>query len=342
MAPVSRELSFFQEMYNPLESDAPGNGYSAFQGATEARLVSFYDNSIDDHEADATQPGIGPFEPLAYPSYLYSSSLFPSMTEAYPPSLLYGGIDTPSLSYSDTSSPSSSELSSPVSPNSSLLAAESLSTTPTPVSSTKGGRRPRTRGPVNYRELESDAESEGNGTEDEYRPSPPPQSAKRPGATRTKRTKARARAAPYPSSSNTSSASPASSLSSPSPESTPSQRINNRNHEASCPRPTEIFPDADGTLRCPIEHCKHAIRPKGPRKPRAGDMRRHIATHYPHENEGKWKCRGYPVDVADRRGIPGELHYVDGELYRGGCGKNFSRKDAWRRHLKAGCKGGCK
>lgn len=231
--------------------------------------------------------------------------------------------DLSSFTYSDISSSSSGDNSLPLYCSMSQIAPE----LPSP----------------SYRESDSDIESERNGTEDEYRPSPSPsplpQPVNRRGAARQTRAKTRARTAPYPSSSHTSAASSPSPSASSSSGSSTAKESHTRNCIATCSPPDDILHDEDGTLRCPVDGCTHVVRPKGPHsKPRLADMRRHVSTHFPALKQGKWVCRGYALEVADRLGVPGEIHYVDGVLYRGGCNEHFSRKDSLKRHLKAVCR----
>lgn len=70
-------------------------------------------------------------------------------------------------------------------------------------------------------------------------------------------------------------------------------------------------------------------------------MKRHIKTHYP----SKWFCSGVPIEQADSFALdPAASTMCEslGMWMVGGCGKTFSRRDAYRRHLgreTGSCKG---
>lgn len=76
---------------------------------------------------------------------------------------------------------------------------------------------------------------------------------------------------------------------------------------------------------CPVCHYEQENR-------RMPDFRRHMETHLP---KGRFWCSGVPVDVAHQYGIPAGVKpfWLHGEERIGGCGKNFSRRDARKRHL---------
>ncbi|KAI0336989.1 hypothetical protein BDW22DRAFT_1309055, partial [Trametopsis cervina] len=82
-------------------------------------------------------------------------------------------------------------------------------------------------------------------------------------------------------------------------------------------------------------------------KARNPDFRRHVLSHYPDEAfklGGPVVCCGVPVALRSTYGVPegAEVKYFDGEAMVGGCGKEFSRKDALGRHLEnknVGCVG---
>ncbi|RPD60283.1 hypothetical protein L226DRAFT_447114, partial [Lentinus tigrinus ALCF2SS1-7] len=70
---------------------------------------------------------------------------------------------------------------------------------------------------------------------------------------------------------------------------------------------------------------------------RGPDLRRHIATH----SRQQWICCGLPLLEAAAAGVPDRV-FADknavwtyaGEVMVGGCRWTFSRKDAFRRHLR--------
>ncbi|EPQ54566.1 hypothetical protein GLOTRDRAFT_129916 [Gloeophyllum trabeum ATCC 11539] len=333
MAAISRKASFSNDMDNLSDC-----WYMAPEDAASTRLVSYnYDYGapeayFSDAESDGQSSSQSEVDP--YERSIYAHALTSVDTPYQPPA-----VNTTSLAYVETQSSCVADTSTSSLVNTGFLAPELA-----PASAHEGRRS--TRALVSYREDESDAESDGNGTEDEYRPSPPPKPAKRRGGFSAKQTRAGVRRAPYPPSSNTSAAS------SPSPSS-PSGSFNprgftHRNHEDTSPRSDipDILTDESGALICPVEGCDHVLRPNPTdpkRKPRLPDMRRHVATHYPRLSEGKWVCRGYPLEIADRLRVPKRLIInVDGVPYRGGCGRGFSRKDALKRHLDkvgAQCRG---
>ncbi|EPQ60018.1 hypothetical protein GLOTRDRAFT_89653 [Gloeophyllum trabeum ATCC 11539] len=328
-------MSFSNVMCLPF--GAPDCSYSDPGHQTSTGLVLFGENALghrlSDAESDTPQSEVCPIETAVYnyvPQSLRGLYQAPFMSDGPLPFLShnYGSnnsflpsADRSSLTYSDISSSSSGDNSLPLCCSLSQIAPE----LPSP--------------PASYRESDSESESEGNGTEDGYRPSPPPQPVNRRRAARQRRAKARARTAPYPSSSHTSAASSPSPSASSSSGSSTAKESHTRNCIATCSPPDDILHDEDGTLRCPVDGCTHVVRPKDPHsKPRLADMRRHVSTHFPALKQGKWVCRGYALEVADRLGVPGEIHYVDGVLSRGGCNQHFSRKDSLKRHLKAVCR----
>ncbi|KAH9926567.1 uncharacterized protein BXZ73DRAFT_49215, partial [Epithele typhae] len=73
---------------------------------------------------------------------------------------------------------------------------------------------------------------------------------------------------------------------------------------------------------------------------RSPDYKRHVATHG--QPETLWTCRGVPLLRANdpkhtRTPVPLEEVWAArerGEEMVGGCGKTFSRKDAFARHLR--------
>ena len=96
---------------------------------------------------------------------------------------------------------------------------------------------------------------------------------------------------------------------------------------------------APNALQCP--ECPYRI-PEGSRA-WPSDLKRHIDTHFP----SKWFCCGIPTDQAQQHGLkPGDGKRCErlGMNMVGGCGKGFSRRDAYKRHLvrEGGKVGGCR
>ncbi|KAI0339287.1 hypothetical protein BDW22DRAFT_1487066 [Trametopsis cervina] len=101
--------------------------------------------------------------------------------------------------------------------------------------------------------------------------------------------------------------------------------------------------DANGYPRC--ETCSWTFK-----KTRPLDFRRHVLSHFPDEAAkigGPVVCCGVPVALRSAYGIGEdvEVSYFAGTAMVGGCGKEFSRKDALGRHLEnknLGCVGDLK
>jgi len=71
------------------------------------------------------------------------------------------------------------------------------------------------------------------------------------------------------------------------------------------------------------------------RNHRTPDLKRHIRTHTRFERPAQWVCCGVPFESAAIYNVPhGATPYVrEGQQWIGGCGKEFSRRDALKRHL---------
>ncbi|KAI0636213.1 hypothetical protein C8Q77DRAFT_1027476, partial [Trametes polyzona] len=74
---------------------------------------------------------------------------------------------------------------------------------------------------------------------------------------------------------------------------------------------------------------------------RMPELRRHIGTHTRAQapDEVLWICCGFPLEEAAKRGVPNEVlsrppFAYNGMLFVGGCGRDFSRRDALSRHLR--------
>lgn len=78
---------------------------------------------------------------------------------------------------------------------------------------------------------------------------------------------------------------------------------------------------------------------------RRPDLRRHILVHLQKQTGPGWICCGVPLKRAGEYGISQSgcartYTFTGKHLMIGGCGISFSRKDAYRRHLKAAMKAG--
>ncbi|KAI0373642.1 hypothetical protein BV20DRAFT_665827 [Pilatotrama ljubarskyi] len=101
------------------------------------------------------------------------------------------------------------------------------------------------------------------------------------------------------------------------------------------PRPRRTS-DGRWAIDCPV--CGAVQRSN-----RTYDMERHLDTHFRLPGQGKWECRGVPVELVHEelfRALPKGLReirsYEDGE-YVGGCGKRYTRESSFWRHVRRGC-----
>ena len=89
-------------------------------------------------------------------------------------------------------------------------------------------------------------------------------------------------------------------------------------------------PVANGR-RCP--KCSYTL-PAGHRG-WPSDFKRHMATHSPRASR-RWFCCGVPANQANKHGLDATSRKWRGKLNMvtvGGCGKSFSRRDSYKRHL---------
>ncbi|KAG1748747.1 hypothetical protein EDB19DRAFT_224029 [Suillus lakei] len=100
-----------------------------------------------------------------------------------------------------------------------------------------------------------------------------------------------------------------------------------RNAQA-VPGTTPSFANKSNPWACP--YCKWVQR-----NHRTPDLKRHIRTHTRFERPAQWVCCGIPIESATMYKVPhGATHYIHkGKQMIGGCGKEFSRRDALKRHL---------
>ncbi|KAF8842190.1 hypothetical protein BDN67DRAFT_1001828 [Paxillus ammoniavirescens] len=160
------------------------------------------------------------------------------------------------------------------------------------------------------------AESDGDATEDEYLPSP----TLNPGKRRR-----------YPRS-----ATAAPSSSAPSRK----RKVENVAPPAKRPRHSPLPRNAQAALgvvpgsaaknpwACP--YCKWVQR-----NHRTPDLKRHIRTHTRLQRPAQWVCCGVPLKDAENYVLPEDAKSLvwEGKTMVGGCGKEFSRRDALKRHL---------
>ncbi|KAG6330696.1 hypothetical protein ID866_8396 [Astraeus odoratus] len=71
------------------------------------------------------------------------------------------------------------------------------------------------------------------------------------------------------------------------------------------------------------------------RNRRTPDLKRHIRTHTRSERPAQWVCCGVPLNDAGKYKLPAgaEPYNWQGRTMIGGCGREFSRRDALKRHL---------
>lgn len=191
-----------------------------------------------------------------------------------------------------------------------------------PTSPIMGSGTPRRRRSVSTNQFDGrgdpeeqvDAESDVDSDDDEYIPSPSLNSRKRRRTTRTR---------------VSTSAPPASAV-----------RVANISHAAKrsrCSPPSRNVQAMPGTVStvpknnpwaCP--YCKWVQR-----NHRTPDLKRHIRTHTRFERPAQWICCGVPLKDAGRHALPegAEPYNWQGKMMIGGCGREFSRRDALKRHL---------
>ncbi|KAG1872394.1 hypothetical protein DFJ58DRAFT_761293 [Suillus subalutaceus] len=88
------------------------------------------------------------------------------------------------------------------------------------------------------------------------------------------------------------------------------------------------FANKSNPWACP--YCKWVQR-----NHRTPDLKRHIRTHTRFERPAQWVCCGIPAESAALYNVPhNATPYIhNGKQMIGGCGKEFSRRDALKRHL---------
>ncbi|KAF8551680.1 hypothetical protein OG21DRAFT_1486783 [Imleria badia] len=169
--------------------------------------------------------------------------------------------------------------------------------------------------PVVLHDSNEDAysESDGNGSEEEYIPSPTLGSRKRHRPTRSAPSTAVA------------------SSRKRSADNAPRKRLRHPPHPRNVQAPGIIpaTPVAkNNPWACP--YCKWVQR-----NHRTPDLKRHIRTHTRLQRPAQWVCCGVPVEHASNYNLPADAQpYAWGdEMMIGGCRKEFSRRDALKRHL---------
>lgn len=155
------------------------------------------------------------------------------------------------------------------------------------------------------------SESDGNGTEDEYVPSPTLGSRKR-------HRSARPASCTRTAASQKRNASPKRARHSPLA----------RNIQAAPGVHSESPVTKSNPWACP--YCRWVQR-----NHRTPDLKRHIRTHTRLQRPAQWVCCGVPLQDAENYSIPADAksYAWAGETMIGGCCKEFSRRDALKRHL---------
>ncbi|KAH7885258.1 hypothetical protein F5I97DRAFT_1352376 [Phlebopus sp. FC_14] len=160
-------------------------------------------------------------------------------------------------------------------------------------------------------------ESDGDASEDEYIPSPFLNPRKRHRSSRVMHTN------------------PSADVASNHRVASNSYRSAKRPRQSPLPRNVQATPDAvpasstkSNPWACP--YCKWVQR-----NHRSPDLKRHIETHTRLQRPAQWVCCGIPLKDAKRYNLPkgAEPYAWDGQMMIGGCGKEFSRRDALKRHL---------
>ncbi|KAF8133810.1 hypothetical protein EV363DRAFT_1214339 [Boletus edulis] len=185
---------------------------------------------------------------------------------------------------------------------------------------TRGTRQSSARHPppVVRHDFNEDAYSEsdgnGSGSEDEYVPSPTLGYRKRYRSTRS---------------------APSAAVASPqkrSAENAPRKRARHSSQSRNAqttPGITPPTPEAKyNPWACP--YCQWVQR-----NHRTPDLKRHIRTHTRLRRPAQWVCCGVPVEDANNYKVPADAksYVLGGETMIGGCRKEFSRRDALKRHL---------
>lgn len=165
---------------------------------------------------------------------------------------------------------------------------------------------------------EEQTNEESDDDDDEYLPSPTSNSRKRHRATRTRATTTTISSAPPPLAESVATISRPAKRSRGSPPS--------RNVQA-VPGTVSSVPRSN-PWACP--YCKWVQR-----NHRTPDLKRHIRTHTRFERPALWVCCGVPLKDAERYTLPegAEPYNWQGKMMIGGCGREFSRRDALKRHL---------
>lgn len=170
--------------------------------------------------------------------------------------------------------------------------------------------------PVAPHDLEEDADgqSDANETDDEYVPSSSRNPKKRRRSTRHSSVSAH-----VPTYITTQYVSPAAKR----PRSAPLPR-----NAQAVPGIIPSFANKSNPWACP--YCKWVQR-----NHRTPDLKRHIRTHTRFERPAQWVCCGIPAESAAMYNVPhNAAPYIhNGKQMIGGCGKEFSRRDALKRHL---------
>ncbi|KAG2057894.1 hypothetical protein BDR06DRAFT_165379 [Suillus hirtellus] len=163
-------------------------------------------------------------------------------------------------------------------------------------------------------EEDVDGQSDADETDDEYTPSSSRNLKKRRRSTRHSSVSSH-----VPTYTTTQYVSPPAKRLRPSPLPRNAQAI---------PGSTPSFANKSNPWACP--YCKWVQR-----NHRTPDLKRHIRTHTRFERPAQWVCCGIPTESAAMYNVPHDatLYVHNGKQMIGGCGKEFSRRDALKRHL---------
>ncbi|KAH0832076.1 hypothetical protein J3R83DRAFT_12984 [Lanmaoa asiatica] len=296
-----------------ISSASPVSSYSSGSSMSDP---GFDNESSDDHFDSDSDSDVDP-EPLSidlpYTEFDPPSSS-PLIFQSHDFTAVTGPTDPPYI-------PSVQETSPPQSRSTSPSVESGSSSVPIPVPSTASPRTTRSgrklsarhRSPVVLHDSNEDvySESDGNESEDEYVPSP------------TLGSRKRHRSAP---------SSVVASSQKRRAENAPRKRLRHsplaRNVQAA-PGIISASPVAkNNPWACPF--CKWVQR-----NHRTPDLKRHIRTHTRLQRPAQWVCCGVPAKDAKKYDLLADAKpYVwGGEMMIGGCCKEFSRRDALKRHL---------
>ncbi|KAF9241168.1 hypothetical protein BU15DRAFT_61117 [Melanogaster broomeanus] len=330
-APTPAALSVFSS--SSTSSSSPSTQCSQVDNHSDSESSDDGLDSDSDSDADSESLSLdlhySEFEPAVYPSLIFQSHDLPTVTETT--DLPYVPPIQDNLPPQLRSTPEPKKIEGhAVSVSSSLasqLPASPVVTAPSraPSSAIRRTTR-RTRiflakrdapGSSNDSDEDAHAESDGDATEDEYMPSPTLSPGKRRRSSHSSALTP-SRGAPSRKHGFENAAPPVKR-----PRHTPLSRNVQAGSGAAPASTLKSNPWA-----CP--HCKWVQR-----NHRTPDLKRHIRTHTRLQRPAQWICCGVPLRDAKNYDLPEDAKpYIrDGVTMIGGCGKEFSRRDALKRHL---------